>query len=213
MRRFTARKLPNAIGIKTTSVAITRIAGSERSGIILVQVTWLFQSNVKVTSGGLASYCINNIYSSFWILREYIYYSKSFYGQVKQILTAVFAVILLTISADTQSTSSSFRQACSMTVAGQPTIRIICRWMSDADTGNTIFVDNTSTGETYELNGIFPEWRTDPKSINSKPCIINKFKTSVCQLWFRLSLFRFYLWACFNLDIYNVSIGNCLKKG
>ncbi|KZR61381.1 hypothetical protein PMIT1306_02162 [Prochlorococcus sp. MIT 1306] len=62
-----------------------------------------------------------------------------------------------------------------MTVAGQPTIRILCRWMSDADTGNTIFVDNASTGETYELNGIFPEWRADPK-------IINKFRTNVFQL-------------------------------
>ncbi|WP_152563006.1 hypothetical protein [Prochlorococcus sp. MIT 0702] len=69
-----------------------------------------------------------------------------------------------------------------MTVAGQPTIRILCRWMSNADTGNTIFVDNASTGETYELNGIFPEWRADPTNINSKPCIINKFKTIVCQL-------------------------------
>ncbi|WP_193742302.1 hypothetical protein [Prochlorococcus sp. MIT 0703] len=54
--------------------------------------------------------------------------------------------------------------------------------MSNADTGNTIFVDNASTGETYELNGIFPEWRADPTNINSKPCIINKFKTIVCQL-------------------------------
>lgn len=115
-------------------------------------------------------------------IAQYIYYCKAFYGQVKQILTAVFSVMLSTISAEAQSTSSSFRQACSMTVAGQPTIRILCRWMSNADTGNTIFVDNASTGETYELNGIFPEWRADPTNINSKPCIINKFKTIVCQL-------------------------------
>lgn len=104
-----------------------------------------------------------------------IYSHKSLHGQVKQILTAVFSVILLTISAEAQSTSSSFRQACSMTVTGKPTICMLCGWMSDADTDNSIVVDNASTGETYELNGLSPEWSADPK-------IINKFKTSVWQL-------------------------------
>ncbi|KZR74523.1 hypothetical protein PMIT1323_02487 [Prochlorococcus marinus str. MIT 1323] len=52
---------------------------------------------------------------------------------------------------------------------------MLCRWMSGADTGNTIFVCNASTSEIYEPNGLSPEWRADPK-------IINKFKTNVCQL-------------------------------
>ncbi|KZR80235.1 hypothetical protein PMIT1342_02182 [Prochlorococcus marinus str. MIT 1342] len=52
---------------------------------------------------------------------------------------------------------------------------MLCRWMSDADTGNTIFVGNASTGEIYELNGLSPEWRVDPK-------VINKFKTNISQL-------------------------------
>ncbi len=52
---------------------------------------------------------------------------------------------------------------------------MLCLWMSDADTGNTIFVGNASTGEIYEPKGLSPEWRADPK-------IINKFKTNACQL-------------------------------
>ncbi|WP_255454316.1 MULTISPECIES: hypothetical protein [Prochlorococcus] len=44
--------------------------------------------------------------------------------------------------------------------------------MSDADTGNTIFVGNASTGEIYARYGLSPEWRADPK-------VINTFKTSV----------------------------------
>ena len=76
-------------------------------------------------------------------------------------------------------------------------MRILC----NADTGNTIFMDNASTGETYELNGLSPEWRADPK-------IINKFKTSVCSCDSSVYYFASIYGACFNLDIYNVSYGN-----
>ena len=59
---------------------------------------------------------------------------------------------------------------------------MLCLWMSDADTGNTIFVGNASTGEIYEPKGLSPEWRADPK-------IINKFK------------FLFYVFE--NIDMIN----------
>ncbi len=35
--------------------------------------------------------------------------------------------------------------------------------------------DDTSTGEIYAHYGLSPEWRADPK-------VINTFKTRVCQL-------------------------------
>ena len=84
---------------------------------------------------------------------------------------------------------------------------MLCRWMSDPDTGNTIFVGNASTGEIYELNGLSPEWRVDPKVINT-----NSRQMSVnCDSSF--DSFDSIQEACFNLDIYNISDRMALKKG
>ena len=161
--------------MNATSAAIIRRVGSKSAGIVQEQGKELF-----IRMSGSQQEGLRHFESTTYILLsgyfpQSIYCSKAFYAQVKQILTALCSVIVLTISAEAQSTSCSFRQACSMTVAGQPTICMLCRWISGADTGNSIFVDNASTGETYELNGLSPEWRADPK-------IINKFKTSVWQL-------------------------------